>query len=1186
MYLKNIETYGFKSFANKIDFVFHDGITGIVGPNGSGKSNIADALRWVLGEQSVKQLRGGNMQDVIFQGTENRKPLSYASVSITLDNSDHVIPTDYNEITITRKLYRSGESEYLINGTACRLKDINEMFYDTGIGKEGYSIIGQNQIDKILSGKPEDRRELFDEAAGIVKYKRRKYITEKKLDNEKSNLLRVTDILDEINKQLVPLEEQSEKAHKYLSYRSELKTLDANMFIIETDNLLLQEQDIKTKIDNLESELTKTNQTLEQTKKEYQDVENYMEELTKTIEDNKDKLNKSQILKGQLENQIEILKEQISSSSKLSEQNINRKNELNEQIESKKTRILNIEEKNNALKEENVANNEILNNLKSRLNEIQEEIEKIKNQIEFNNNKIIEELKNRADNAADIKKFEAILEQNKIEKAQVNKELISYKSKQEELSLELSTLNENKQKFNGEIEEKKKATSNLNVEIETLQKQVEQNRNLLNEARSDYERDKTKLESLIDLTESYEGYGGTIKAVMEKKNQIKGIVGVVGDIINLNKKYEIAIETALASNIQNIIVEDENVAKTLINYLKENKLGRATFLPITLVRKRNDFKNEEALNNKGVLGIASTLVECDDKYSNIISNLLGGIVVVDTIDNAIELSRKYKSSFKMVTLDGEFINTGGAISGGTYKNRNYLLSRKRLISELETKVKEDEKKVKDYIDVVEDTKNKRINKYNELDSLNDSISNLNIELNKIIVSVDNKTSELENINVNLSDLQNKLQELDNKYNENNQLKTDIDDFLKNSEDNENTLKNANKVNEEKLNNLVEDEANINKDVEECNIKISNNNNSIESNNTNKQSIEEEVNNLTKLYESLSVSSDESLKEKEEKENNIKEIQHVIEESKEDFIKLEQETKEKEEEKAKLNNDYKSYIDKREELTEIVSDLDKEKIRLENNKENLQVRFDNYVNYMWEEYELSVEKAKELKNDELTDIKVIKDRIKELKSQIKALGNVNINSIEDYKNIKERSEFLTKQRDDIVESKEKLTDIIKELEEGMKTQFAKKFKEINKEYNKVFADLFGGGKGSLELMDEKDLLDTGIKIIAQPPGKKLQNVMQLSGGEKALTAIALLFAIQNLRPSPFCLLDEIEAALDDSNVTRFAQYLTRMTKNTQFIVITHRRGTMQVADRLYGITMQEKGVSTLVSVDLVEKSLDK
>ena len=639
MYLKSIEVQGFKSFANKIIFEFHNGITGIVGPNGSGKSNVADAVRWVLGEQRIKQLRGAKMEDVIFAGTENRKPLGFAYVAITLDNSDHSLAIDFDEVTVSRRLFRSGESEYMINGTVSRLKDINELFYDTGIGKEGYSIIGQGQIDKILSGKPEERRELFDEAAGIVKYKRRKAMTQKKLDDEQANLVRVNDILSELEKQVKPLEIQSEKAKEYLKYKEELKTNDINMFLIEIENIRGKLEEIETKTTISTEDLEETKKLFEKTKAEYELLEIEIEKLGNNIDEKKNEINRIQLIKEKYDGEIKLLNEQINSS---------RMNEahLNERIEaiSKKLEELG-KEKEDYLNQKQEINDVLKNAEETRKTEydilakISDGIRDLIEEVEETKNEIIDLLNQKSSIKSKIQRYDTMLEQINIRKAEISQKLIKYSGDKQSQDKVIEDLENDLKEVSTQISELSDKSDELSEVISEESKQLNQFENRSRELNMDYQRKHSKLESLKNITERYEGYGNSIRKLMEIKDQKKGVIGVVADIIKVDKKYEVAIETALGGNIQNIVTDTENTAKELIEYLKKNKFGRATFLPLSSIANRTGFNNEQVLEEKGVLGLACDLVNINKEYEAIAKYLLGRIVVVDHIDNALFIAR-------------------------------------------------------------------------------------------------------------------------------------------------------------------------------------------------------------------------------------------------------------------------------------------------------------------------------------------------------------------------------------------------------------------------------------------------------------------------------------------------------------------------------------------------------------------
>ena len=1186
MYLKSIEVQGFKSFANRIKFDFHEGITGIVGPNGSGKSNVADAVRWVLGEQRAKQLRGGSMQDVIFSGTENRKPLSYASVAITLNNSDHQLPVDYEEVTVTRKLYRSGESEYLINGTACRLKDINEMFYDTGIGKEGYSIIGQGQIDKILSGKPEERRELFDEAAGIVKFKRRKNLSLKKLEEERQNLVRVNDILTELEKQIEPLEKQSEVAREYLKKRDELKTYDINMFLVETERIKEQIREVDEKLQLAEGELKEANERYSAMKAEYETVEEEMEEVDFSIENAKDQLNKTTLLKQQLEGQINVLKEQINTIRMNDEHYDNRQKAIFAEVNARQEQLKALAKEQEAVNVQLAEVAEKDQKAREVLVALQSKIAEQTVQLENSQQEILELLNNRASTKAKIQHFTTTQEQMTVRKAELNKVILEMSSEGESQNEMLAGYSDELNKVKAEIADYLEQIQKTEEKIEVFQKQLNEKQVHFRNSQTAYHRESSRLESLKNITERYDGYGNSIRKVMSLKDREPGLLGVVADIIKVDKTYEIAVETALGGSIQNIVTDHTDTAKRMIQYLKQNKLGRATFLPLTSIQGGGNFREEAALKENGVIGLASTLVSVENKYQKLAEQLLGRTIVVDHIDHGIAIAKKYRQSLRLVTLEGDLINPGGSMTGGAFKNSSNLLSRRREIEEFEKKVSDLKKEMDELEQEVDTLKKDRAACYTQIDEIQNHLR---------------KASVVENTaKMNMEQVQNKQRELAERYRRYKKELKELDDEIREIIDNEDSIQmelEASERLEEKLNKFISElQVVLEKDRAQESVEMKRSEEvhlsyaSLEQQNNfiheNILRIEEENARFSEELEELSLNKENVSGEIKDKEAEIKQLQDTITESGELFKEIQDEVNSQTLKREELNKKHKSFLEKREALSKHMSDLDKECFRLTSRKESYEEDSDKQINYMWDEYELTYSHAEELRNPDLTDISYMKKQIQNLKAEIKRLGHVNVNAIEDYKAVLERYTFLKAQHEDLVEAEATLVNIIEELDEAMRKQFKEQFALIEKEFDSVFKQLFGGGKGTLELMDGEDVLEAGINIIAHPPGKKLQNMMQLSGGEKALTAISLLFAIQNLKPSPFCLLDEIEAALDDSNVTRFAKYLHKLTKNTQFIVITHRRGTMTASDRLYGITMQEKGVSTLVSVDLLEDELDK
>ena len=1186
MYLKSIEVQGFKSFANKIVFDFHNGITGIVGPNGSGKSNVADAVRWVLGEQSAKQLRGSKMEDVIFAGTENRKPVGFAFVSITLDNSDHALPVDYDEVTVSRRVYRSGESEYLINGNSCRLKDVTEMFYDTGIGKEGYSIIGQGQIDKILSGKPDERRELFDEAAGIVKFKRRKATAIKKLENERANLVRVNDILSELEKQVGPLQVQSEKAKEYLDYKADLKKYDVNAFLLESDRISKDLEELTGKIGIADNDLANSRAEYESTKAEYEEAEEQLSKVNSDIENVNSLLSNTELESQRLNGEINVITEQINRFTDNEKHYSDRIAAIDKDKAAKQTNVADFKKQLNEL---STSVEEFENNLKAKQDTadvIKQDIDGVSDQIESRQNDIYDRLNAKSSINAENQKFATMLEQLNIRKAELNSRLIKDKSDEAEQNIKINDISarlETAQKNALDIAERIAANNNEvtaikneNADLNAQHDKIVQN----------YHREKSRLESLINITERYDGYGNSIRKIMELKDSNSGILGVIADIIKVEKQYETAIETALGGTIQNIVTDKENTAKELINYLKVNKLGRATFLPLNAIHSRNTLENDNCINEKGVVGVASNLVRVSFEYEGLAKYLLGRILVVDNIENALVIARKYKYSLRIVTLEGEQLNPGGSMTGGAFKNSSNLLGRRREIEELKTEVSSISKTITETKASISELRSEVGKNRDNLDQLNKEQRETHIKKNTLDVTLKQADNKLKEIIDGYSNAVNEQAGIDAEISKVNSDKQQVSGSL-NVLDSENEasrkeIENLNKLLEEKKAN----EAAVSLKLE--NLKISHS--SVEQKaafiNENIQRLSDEINSLDNEKESINDKINQTAELIKTKQQEITDVMDSIEKTVKELEANNEKLAKLKADKEKVTASHKEFFKKRETLNEQIILLEKESMRLHNQQEKLEEENDSIVDYMWNEYELTYSYAAELRSEELTDISDIKKQINILKANIKKLGVVNVNAIEEYKEVSERYNFLKTQHDDMIKAEEALVLVIDELDNGMRIQFKEKFEEIKVEFDKVFKELFGGGRGTIELVEGEDILEAGIVIISQPPGKKLQNMMQLSGGEKALTAIALLFAIQNLKPSPFCLLDEIEAALDDSNVGRYANYLHKLTKHTQFIVITHRRGTMAAADRLYGITMQEKGVSALVSVDLIANDLDK
>lgn len=1186
MFLKRLELQGFKSFPEKIKLEFNKGITAVVGPNGSGKSNISDAVRWVLGEKSIKNLRGTKMEDVIFSGTQNRKPLGFAEVSMVIDNSDKKLDMEYTEIVVTRRVYRSGESEFSINNNICRLKDIHELFMDTGVGREGYSIIGQGRIDEILSSKSEDRRMLFEEAAGIVKFKNRKIEAESKLEKEKQNLIRVNDIISELESQIKPLEIQSEKTKKYLSLTERLKLVKINIFL---NDIKKSEADIKNADDEI-SNISSQIEEYENIQKRNENEKNILNESLNKIEEKINSI-KNQLIEirsaiEQKENDIKLTAQEIEHI-KSNEKRVNETIEKNISLTNKKNDEINLltvsyNAKNLSLQ----AKKEILENKIKEFEFITSHVSENEELINKYNSDIIEKMNVLADIKSSFKRTESLNEQFKTRKEQIENEKNYYESQLHDKSVHLEALekelniDENKEKkLNDELEISKNNYQNLKENIEKMKKEREINSKNINET---YSRFKV----LSELEKEHEGYYGGVKAVLKERDnrnsKFSGIIGAVGEIITVDEKFETAIETALGSSIQNIIAETENDVKTAIDYLKISRKGRATFLPLTSIKaKKIGNERDKLLNENGVIGIADEIIKYSPEYKNVISNILGKVLVIDNIDDAVEISKKYNYSYKIVTLDGELLNIGGSITGGSInKKASSIFSRSREISDLSQKLKEIEKIIKNVNLEIEKNSDKieLIERY--IESGKDKIqkiylnkANINNKINITKNNVDDIKEKIKSLNIEFVQINQQIDISDKSINQNNEkinaLNLEIENLHTMLNKYQSEIQSDRDIKETKSHELTEQkieitelEQKINSDLKEISrIKIE-----ISTIETEQKILKSDLSryNQDKRYKELNIErfKDEILKLNENKKVMQKQDDSLTEE------------------KDDLNKKINSAEQQIKEMFETLSKIRSEFVRLESKKEQLELKKNQLFDDMWEEYGITYIAASNYEKIE-ADYSQIQKEEKDIKNEIKNLGNINPNAIEEYKNVKERYEFLVKQKNDIINAEENLKTIISELEKLMKEQFAEQFKIICENFKEVFSEMFGGGSASLNLADEKDILNSGIDIAAQPPGKRLQSMSLLSGGERALTAMALLFAILRMKPSPFCILDEIEAALDDANVNRYASFIKKLSYNTQFILITHRKGTMEAADILYGVTMQEQGISKLVSVKFTE-----
>ncbi len=1184
MFLKRLELQGFKSFADKTVLEFMPGITTVIGPNGSGKSNISDSIRWVLGEQSMKSLRGNKSEDIIFAGTQNRKSLGFAEASIVIDNTDGKLPIEFAEVVVTRRIFRNGESGYFINKAPCRLKDIQELFMDTGIGKDGYSIIGQGKIDDILSNKSEDRRNIFEEAAGIVKYRARKTESEKKLEQTKLNLLRINDILAEIEANIGPLKNQAEKAKKYLSLREELKSIEIGLFIYNIDTY-------KVKIEELVKDIDIINSQKEDEESRLSVLQNLKENLKTELEEIISKIEETQNLGFESEKKIEQINSDINvQKTKIENNNQNSDTYLKEIEELKKRNAEILEEKENRInkKDNLLANREKfvleleekenkLQELTSKLSKEEVEIEEKKKQVEKNTEAKYEN--REAINTLEVNN-ENLNKRSKTVKNEIQETISKLDEKRMLKSDLLKTFNEKESKRN----ECQKRLEDIKVKREEANAKITEFDNKINNLTQEYRIKDSKQKFLQEMEKEKEGYSRAVKSILTQcevdSNLNKGVRGVLASLITVPEEYQLAVETVLGQTLQNIVTETEEDAKKLIEYLRKNNLGRASFLPITSVKGKN---LDKLITNgtQGVIGVASKLIKTDKKYEEIISNLLGKTVIVNDMDTAIVIAKQNKYSFRIVTLKGDIINPSGAISGGsTTQKTNSIIGRTAQIKQLEKEIEKIQKEIEKITKEKEDYEN-------SIESLLEEITSIEASSRETEIEYATEEQRLESIEETISSLETKLDKLKTETNE------IVESIDKNKEEKA-VIEQKNLELEQEitiLNTAIQNFAEKNKEnqkyIDDLNFDITNLKISVSSFDESSNSLEEilsrienelqtnmsKIENKKQQSKNLKVENEELTKTIEELKQNIEQIKIEVSTSSETAQKLKQEKSNKNMAITKAETEI-------EEKYKIIEEIKNQANKLEVKKSKLDVELEQIINKMWEDYEITPNTAGEFKKP--NNVAETTKEVKHLRDEIKNLGSINIDSIEEYKQTKERYDYMCEQRLDLENASSKLKKVIQDMTKIMKEQFEKQFNIINKNFGEVFKELFGGGKAELKLTDETDILNCGIEIEVQPPGKKLQNMMLLSGGERAFTAIALLFSILRINPAPFCVLDEIEAALDDVNVYKFADYLKKFTGETQFLVITHRKGTMEAADTVYGITMEESGISKLLSMKLEKK----
>ncbi len=1185
MNFDKVEIYGFKSFADKAEIKFGNGITCIVGPNGCGKSNVADAIRWVLGEQSAKSLRGSSMQDVIFSGTQGRKSLSYCEVSLFFDNSTRMFSLDYNEVIITRKLYRSGESEYFINKQSARLRDIVELLHECGIGKEGYTIIGQGKVEEIMSAKPEDRRMIFEEATGIAKFKTRKNESQRKLERTHENLVRYLDILSEIENQLAPLERQAEKAKEFNELSTQLKFHELNTYIAKVDGVESAKSKIYTRIKGLDeenelrqSEMAKAEKDYEKIFSDITDADEQLKKLNDELLEKRVSMERSSGAKQLYQEKISFLLSQIERATQTIEEN--------KKIIAECKSSFAINSKDLAVAEKELSElQEKAEKLSKKLLSVTEQIALGEELASANQKKIIESL----ESLSDLKVNTGTMS---IEKRNLLDKLEELTAKIDELSVKRDAQFNEKERADKNIDELDRAVFDYKNQIENKEEQVRSCNESVAKAENAIYSLNSVITSLVTkdnfykgLRDSYEGYSSAVKILMTKTKENpelkKRIKGVVAELIKSDKKYDTALETALAAAAQNIVTATPDDAKYLIQYLKANKFGRVTFLPISSAKPREQsFQVTNALNERGALGVANKLVSYDSQFENVISNLLGNTLIVDTIDNATFIAEKYRFSFKIVTLDGDVFTTQGAMTGGSRRTDTVgLLSGERKIEENAIQLKEKRQEMDRIKGEKAGFERERDKALDELSMLNDLYNGkrqqILVEREKQAVAekmLSELGKEMETATELIDTVKARLDKLSADYelvqSGGKKLEADRASASENADKQQAEYDALRRQREQ----LAEQSTAIQVAITELKAKISSLNS--ENQRLTRVASETEEQNLGLVKSNKGAEEIiEELKRDQEKIALTKEEQDYINRIRSKIEGIESD-KSALREKLNRNDEKKKY------LLEAINALSEKKHLEEIELAKIDSDLEHLQQSIWEDYQETYETAVKSKAENY-DANFGEQEINRIRRKRSSLGAINATAIEDYKILKERYEEMTTQKEDLEKAEKDIQEAIDKIKAEMLTQFDQGFTTINENFQRIFKELFGGGRAMLQIdyTDVEDRLEAGIEIVAEPPGKKLQKLSLLSGGEKALTAIAILFAILKLRPMPFCVLDEIEAALDEANVDRFARYLQKFSEETQFIVITHRKPTMEMADALFGVTMQEKGVSKMVSVKL-------
>ena len=1184
MILKKIEMAGFKSFADRTIIEFNDGFTAIVGPNGCGKSNVADAIRWVLGEQKVKDLRADNMQDVIFNGTEKRKSLSYCEVSLHFDNSTRYFDFDYDELIITRKLYRSGESEYLINKNTCLLRDITNLLYNSGLGKSGYSIVGQGKVTEIVESKPESRRAMFEDAAGIAKYKKEKTDAERKLEVARQNLDRVGDILLEIDRQMGPLRKQAENAKKYLDFKNDLKDLEVNAYVYQYENANEFKNKIRDKLTAINEELSLRENELKEASDKYDQSMSKLSNFDASLSAINAKILELTVNLEKQEGETKIARERILFTQKENDRlNLDISNAqkfidaANEQLQTKTKELSNLQQKLSSLELSFNELSEEYNNSAKQIEII--EIEAGKSQKEF-----IQALGSLSDVKSSISKYATEKELLSSSFDNLIKQIDEENSKRQDLEISCNSLKEKIEVNSQKIQNLNSEKTLLSGKVASLQRQLQDFETNRQNKTTELKVFENRLKLLSEMQAEFEGYNYAVKKLLKLNAQgteiSKNIVGVVASLIKVPEKFETAIEVALGSSVQNIVTYDENGAKELVDYLKSNNFGRATFLPISSMKRRS--VNVEGISNlKGYIGIASELINFDKKIDNVISGLLGGTIIVEKLIDAIEISRKSGFAFKIVSLEGDVINPQGSITGGSKKSEAVgIMSREREIDTLKNEIQN----LSSFLQNIQQEKKSLEDEFKlnneKFDNLNKSLSSLTVEISADKVKLESQSNLLNEIlaDINLLEMEknsvsNKLNLVSAEYDKTALLQS----ALSGNETDANAVMEERRKLSEKLR---KDRENLSANLTSVKVEIASTKSNISSVKADIIRLENEIGSQKENLHLISSHLQDNLVFIDSAENMIKQKLAAAPSSavKEELNSLTDKQKKTEQEKINLSALIRDLDLQKTSIMENISSINDRKFREEMNLSKVDTDIENMQERIFEEYSLSYNDCLGFKRADF-DIKIAMPEIARIKKSISALGPINVNAIEDCSALLERYNTLSTQSDDLKKAEEDLTKIIKDLSSIMVEKFTSELEKINDSFKITFKELFGGGNAMLELVDPENPLESGVEIFVQPPGKKIQNMSLYSGGEKSLTAMALIFAILRIKPLPFCLFDEVEAALDDSNVEIVDKYLKKLSDSTQFILITHKKPTMEYAEALFGVTMEEKGVSKIVSVKL-------